>query len=380
MSIHFSSFEERAPRLSVVVPVRPNSPELATSLAALSASDLPRAEWELVVVTSAEDESAWLIGAQHADTVVRLPHGHWGAAYARNRGVEVSRGSYLLFVSADVCVEKDAVSGFIEVLDSEPAVGAVCGTYVDGGHQAHSHVAAYQTLLHQFRSEFGAGATDTFTTGFGAIRRELFLNAGMFDEWRVEVPQIEGAEFGRRLLSLGSAVIVRPDLRASHLKDWTLWRTFGQSLRDPGIPWQDELCLPTDAIINPGLLAVRRVEVAGMLLVWAALAAGTLGVLARDRRSSAVMYVLLALAALSWVPLGSFIARRRSIGFALLVFPIHMGKLILTGLGIGHNWLVRHILGEPRPAPAVEAFAEVGLTTWPPVPQRRPAQSVTRSN
>src|SRR5690242_13742372 len=87
--------EAGVPRLSVIVPVRPNTPELSACLRALDGSDLPRSNWELIVVSSAQDEDAWLVGARHADTVVRLPDGAWGAGYARNRGVEVSKGPYL---------------------------------------------------------------------------------------------------------------------------------------------------------------------------------------------------------------------------------------------------------------------------------------------
>lgn len=377
MSTQLSNLEAHVPRLSVIVPVRPNTPELERCLLALSGSDLRRSEWELIVVTSARDEDAWLVSAPHADTVVRLPEGAWGAAYTRNRGVEVSRGHYLLFVSADVCVDVHALSGFVEVLDSEPDVGAVCGTYVDDQCHHPSHLAAYQTLLHQFRNEVGAGATDTFATGFAAIRRELFLNAGMFDEWRVEVPRIEGAEFGRRLLTLGSQVVVRPDIRALHLKEWTLWRALRHVLRDPGVPWQDELCIATDDIINPGLRSVRRIDAAGMLFVWSALGAGAFGTLTGNQHGKTMTLLLLMLATLSSLPVFAFVARRRSIAFALLVLPIHFGRLGLRALGITYNWLVRHILGEPRPAPAIEAFAEVGVRMWPPVPQRRPPREAT---
>jgi hypothetical protein len=372
MSTHSSSAESRRPRLSVVVPVRPNTPELATCLSALAASDLPRSEWELIVVTSARDTDAWLESALHADTVIRLPDGPWGAAYARNRGVESSRAPYLVFVSADVCVERDVLRRFLHVLDTEPDVGAVCGMYVDDGRKPKSHAAAYQTLVHQFKCEIGAGATDTFTTGFGAIRRDLFLNVGMFDEWRVEVPHIEGAEFGRRLLMLGAQIVVRPELRASHLKRWTLWVALGQSIRDPGIPWQQELCIATWRFINPGLRVVRRIDAAGMLCVWSAFAVGACASAASNDRGMAATVVLLFLAMASCLPICWFVARRRSIRFALIVFPIHLTKLLLAGLGITYNWLVRHIVGEPRPAPAIEAFAEVGMTMWPPVPQRRP--------
>lgn len=371
MSTHSSAVDGRVPRLSVIVPVRPDTRELAACLAALTASDLARADWELIVVTSVSDQDSWLVSARDADTVVRLPDGSSGAAYARNRGVEVSRASYLLFISADVCVAPNALRRCVEVLDTLHEVGAVCGTYVDDPQYARSHAAGYQNLVRQFSSEVGAGVTDTFTTGFGAIRRELFLNAGMFDEWRVEVPHIESAEFGRRLLTLGHRVIVRPDLRATHLKQWTLWRTLVQSFRDPGTPWRDELCIATTRAINPGLRVLRRIDAAATVCVWSALAIGGIAMTTGGTAERTTTFVLLVLTALLCLPLCLFAARRRSIRFALMLLPIHFAKLLLAGFGITWNWIVRHVVGEPRPAPAVEAFAEVGVLMWPPVPQRR---------
>jgi hypothetical protein len=35
------------------------------------------------------------------------------------------------------------------------------------------------------------------------------------------------------------------------------------------------------------------------------------------------------------------------------------------------GWLLREVLGEPGPDATVEAFAEVGLKMWPPVPAKR---------
>ena len=376
MTNHSPLLDGTRPRLSVIVPVRSNTPELRECLAALEASDLPRQDWELIVVTSERDEDAWLGSALHADTIVRLPDGPWGAAYARNRGVEISRAPYLLFVSADVCVTSDALSGFLEVLDLEQDVGAVCGTYVHDSRFIRTHAAAYQNLVHQFRSEYGAGVTDTFSAGFGAIRRELFLDAGMFDEWRVEVPRIEDAEFGRRLLRLGYQVVVRPHLRAAHLKQWTLWRTLGQSIRDPGIPWHNELGTATNRVINPGLRAVRRIETAGILFVWSALVAGAIRALGGDGQGRTGILVFLILSTISCLPICFFAARRRSVRFALTILPIHLARLLVTGIGIGNNWIIRHLIGEPRPSPAVEAFAEVGISIWPPIPRRRPLREL----
>ncbi|MET0395792.1 MAG: glycosyltransferase, partial [Longimicrobiaceae bacterium] len=75
----------RPPRLSVVVAVHDGEAVLPRSLAALAASGLPRAEWELVVVDDASADQGVLRAAEHADVVVRLPGRPRGPAYARPR-------------------------------------------------------------------------------------------------------------------------------------------------------------------------------------------------------------------------------------------------------------------------------------------------------
>jgi glycosyltransferase involved in cell wall biosynthesis len=62
-----------APRLSVVVAVHDGEAVLPRALQALAASDLPREEWELVVVDDASGDGSALVAAEHADVLVRLP-------------------------------------------------------------------------------------------------------------------------------------------------------------------------------------------------------------------------------------------------------------------------------------------------------------------
>jgi hypothetical protein len=41
------------------------------------------------------------------------------------------------------------------------------------------------------------------------------------------------------------------------------------------------------------------------------------------------------------------------------------------GIASAAGRLLYHAVGEPQPAPVVQAFAEVGVRTWPPVPAPR---------
>jgi hypothetical protein len=72
-------------------------------------------------------------------------------------------------------------------------------------------VSQYRNLLHHFVHSQSAGEAETFWGGCGAIRRDVFIEAGRYDEWSYPRPQIEDVELGHRVRSLGHRIILRPD-------------------------------------------------------------------------------------------------------------------------------------------------------------------------
>ena len=58
--------------LSVIVPVRDGNATLGRALTAILASELPRDDYELIVVDDASSDSSPELAARYADTVVRL--------------------------------------------------------------------------------------------------------------------------------------------------------------------------------------------------------------------------------------------------------------------------------------------------------------------
>ena len=66
-----------------------------------------------------------------------------------------------------------------------------------------------------------------------------------------------------------------------------------------------------------------------------------------------------------------FFVRERGRRFAQAVVPLRLLSYLVNGMAVTVGWLLREMLGEPGPDPTVEAFAEVGLKMWPPVPAKR---------
>jgi len=357
------------PILSVIVPVYQGERVLPESLGALSASDLPRDLWELILVDDASTDRTGEIAAAHADVIVRLPGDPRGPSYARNRGSEVARGEILVFVDADVCVHTDALRRFAWAFAESPEASAIFGSY-DTNPRAAGFVSQYRNLLHHYFHMRDRGEAETFWAGCGAIRTEAFRAAGMYDEWQFSRPQIEDIELGNRLRDLGATILLRPEIQGTHLKRWRLRDVVTSDLQDRGVPWTRLLIRRggPNSLQSLNLHPVEKVKTAlvgflGLLLVgWAVTTHSWYGVV-----SLGIVTVMLFLNR----SLYGFFVRERGLWFALRVVPLNFLYYALNACSAIFGWFLHHAIGDPQPSARVQAYAEVGLEHWPPVPKRQ---------
>jgi glycosyltransferase involved in cell wall biosynthesis len=183
------------PLLSVIVPAHQAENVLAESLPALCASDLPRSQWELIVVDDASRDGTARVAERYADVVIRIDGTARGPACARNRGSDDARGAILAFVDADVCVHPNTLRKLLDTLTADTTLSAVFGAY-DTAPRAAGLVSQYRNLLHHYVHLSQPGEADTFWAGCGAVRKAAFVEAGRFDELRYPRPQIEDIELG----------------------------------------------------------------------------------------------------------------------------------------------------------------------------------------
>jgi hypothetical protein len=354
------------PLLSVIVPARSCAGPLWRCLEALTASTLPRDQWELIVVDDASDDDTTLVAAHFADTVMLLPaHAH-GADYARNRGAEVSRGQLLVFVSADVCVRPDTLRAFASAFH-DANVGAVSGMYeyLDD----RNALTEYRALYNQFIRTRATGDVDAFFPGLAAVRRSALLRAGGFDEWGQDRPRVAALELGRRIRATGHRVLLDSTIRGVHLKRCSFADTLSQTLRDHGVP-DDAHSVPSAEAANAGLRGVRNRERLVPVLCWLSVGSAVAVRFGAPSAAASGSAGSLAAATLLSIPFFAHVAKQRGMWSLMRVAPLHFGGSLLVGAARLTNRVLRSIIGEPRPAPAIEAFVEVGFKTWPPVPQR----------
>jgi glycosyltransferase involved in cell wall biosynthesis len=352
------------PLLSVIVPAHQAARYLHDSLQSLANSSLPRALWELIVVDDASTDGTDLVASQYADTVVRLAGNPHGPAYSRNRGYEFSRGHVLVFVDADVRVHHDSLRRLAAEFSREPELAGAFGAY-DDRPEAQGAVSQYRNLLHHYVHREGEGDAETFWAGLGAVRRDVFFDVGMFDEWHYSRPQIEDIELGRRIRRLGHRIVLRPQILGTHLKRWTLRDVVRTDYLHRGVPWAWLLVREGRAVPERALnlqLDYRVSTGAACLAVVALAAAPVIG--PRD----ALVLAALLIAVVAMLNLGFYrvLVRRLGILRTIAVFPVHLIHYVSNGAAAISGWLSHHLFGEPETPASVVALADTDVKTWPP--------------
>lgn len=358
------------PYLSVIVPAHGGTDVLRKSLPALLASDLPREAWELIVVDDASTDDTSLVAGEYADVVVELVGNPNGPGYARNRGVEVSRGEVLVFIDADVCVHPDVLRRFATLFAAGDEPGAVFGSY-DAAPPAPGAVSRFRNMLHHYVHQMSPGDAETFWAGCGAVRKSAFTEVGGFDEWHFPAPQIEDIELGRRLRRTGYRVVLDPAIQAAHLKQWSLGNMVSTDLRSRGALWM-WMMLQEGSRQTPQTLNLRVREKLCVLLVGLAVLALAAAALLRSPWPLLVAAVALAAVALMNVGFYRLLLRTHGPRLALAAVPLHALYYLVAGASVPVGAAMIILFGQPAPRVTTTAHAALGLSMWPPVAKSPP--------
>ncbi len=355
-------------RLSVIVPAYNGTGVLEKSLSALRDSDLPRKHWELIVVDDASTDDTGTLAAQYADRVVRLDGLPHGPSYARNRGTEVAKGDVAVFIDADVVVHKSTLRCFYEVFDQHPETTAAFGSY-DDHPPASGLISRYRNLYHHYVHHQNPGVADTFWAGCGAIRLLAFREVGMYNEWHFSRPQVEDIELGQRLSDSGFRIMLMPEIQATHLKHWSLGNMIATDLNDRGVPWM-RLLIRRASVTGGTSLNLKTQEKLKTFLVGLAWMTVPLAVWQRSLLWLAVGSLLLSVVIVANLHLYRFFYRHGGWGFALATVSLNLLYYAVNTIAAAWGWVLHHTLGDPQPPVAVEAMAEIGVDSWPPVPKK----------
>lgn len=305
--------------ISVIIPALDASAFLPALLSALQTGR--QRPGEIIVVDDGSSDATAVIAQASGCRVLSTPHPHSGPAVARNLGAVAAIGEILFFLDADVIPHPDAVARVAAAFadtepDGSPALDALFGSYDDRPADPR-FLSQYKNLFHHYVHQHGSEQANTFWTGCGAIRREVFFRLGGFtDEYGR--PCIEDIELGYRLARQGGRIRLDKHLLATHCKRWTAANLLRSDIIDRGIPWA-ELILRHRAFVNDlNLQTHNRISVVTFWLLLFSLVASVW--------APAALAASLGLAGLLLVlnrGLYRWFAARRGLGFALRVIPWH---------------------------------------------------------
>ncbi len=231
-------------KISVVIPVRNGEAMLSQCLEHLRQGELLPAE--CIVVDDGSTDQSPAVAEKYGARLIRLPKSK-GPAHARNIGVSFATSDIILFLDADVCVHRDTLTRIAESFANNPSLNAIIGAY-DNSPSCPEVVSGYRNLLHHYVHTQSSRLASTFWTGCGAIRRDVFLACGGFNESYAR-PSIEDIELGVRLYEQGYHIELDPTIQVQHLKRWAFWDVVRTDILRRGMPW-------TELILRTGRMPV----------------------------------------------------------------------------------------------------------------------------
>ena len=311
--------------VTVIVPVFNDRAGLQRCLAALEASTHER--FDVIVVDDGSTEPIKPLVEGSGYRYLRI-EGPGGPARARNRGVRETESRVVIFVDADVCVHADTVERFMRHFDGDPGLAAVVGAY-DEAPGDPRFFSQYGNLFHYYTHSRSAGPITTFWSGCGAMRRDVFLEYGGFDEQRYRCPAIEDIELGTWVAAGGHRIVLDPATRCKHLKRWTFWGMLKTNLFCRGIPWVDLMLRSREAVKTLNVTGSQRLSVGLVFAVCAMLVLGIWWPWALVGAAASVVAVTLLN-----LDLYRFFASHRGVWFAAKSLPVHWLYFICCGLSV----------------------------------------------
>jgi glycosyltransferase involved in cell wall biosynthesis len=266
------------------VPAYNEGEAIATCLRALVDQSLgpaaiERKQYEIIVVDDAStDGTASLAKAAGADVVLTIAHG--GPAVARNAGLQVARGEFVLFTDADCAPMPGWIARMVAPFEDPEVVG------VKGSYRTKQRELMARLVQLEFEIRYERMARfreiDFIDTYAAAYRRQVLLQEGGFDS-AYPFPANEDVDLSFRLANKGYRMVFVPEAWVFHVHPETLgaylkrkmrvgyWRGLLYTKHPEKIAGDSH----TDPWLKPGFaLAVTAIALSLAALVTPALAVG----------------------------------------------------------------------------------------------------------
>lgn len=220
--------------MSVIIPVYNGGDAFLHCLDAISLCD--PAPHEVIVVADGESDGLWRKAEDYGFRTF-LFDTNGGPARARNKGAELSTGNILFFTDADVVVRPDTIGRIIDSFKENPDISALIGSYDDSPGDP-GFLSQYKNLMNHYMHQAASREAFTFWSACGAIKTDVFFDAGMFDIAYGKA-MIEDIELGYRLIRKGLSIRLNKELLVCHLKKWDIKSLLKADIFYRAIPWSE---------------------------------------------------------------------------------------------------------------------------------------------
>lgn len=340
---------EKLEKVTVVIPVYNGGKAFQHCLNSLSLAS-PAPDEIIVVDDGSTDESALV--ARRLGIEVFSTSGRKGPAEARNIGAKHAKGQILFFVDADCSVKPDAIQQIHAILEEDPQVDAIVGSY-DDAPSANGLLSQYKNLLHHYMHQSSGPCGYTFWGACGAIRREVFEQVGGFDRTYSKA-SIEDIELGYRLVATGKRIRMNPEMQVTHHKRWRPLNLLHTDLFLRAIPWS-RLILKSGRMensLNISKLARLRVLLSGLI------ATSGIGALFFPSLFWLVGALLITLL-IADLPILGWFYRKRGFWFTLAIVPWHWFSHFYSGIGFATAMILHRLSPSEKASPSEPAAPPV---------------------
>ena len=169
-------------KASVIIPTY-KRPDLLRNLLSSLAAQETEYPFEVVVVNDAPDEDLSALEVEFSDMALKIlshPENR-GPAVARNTGVRDSSGEILIFLDDDTTVNHMFVTGHVEA-HTTPTTAVVGNVYTLPEHGSALLARYIERQGAKKRRDRNNLPPVCFRSGNASVSRDMFLQAGMFDE------------------------------------------------------------------------------------------------------------------------------------------------------------------------------------------------------
>lgn len=90
--------------------------------------------FEIILVNDGSTDKSTLICEHFSnqyENIITIHKSNGGLSSARNEGVKIAKGEYLIFIDGDDYIDSEALKNFARIIDENPGVDLVCGKFIN---------------------------------------------------------------------------------------------------------------------------------------------------------------------------------------------------------------------------------------------------------